>query len=183
MSSSRWPFCPLATIGIPVARDKFIVIGAGTGGLTAAAWLARSGRQVLVLEARQGPGGLASRFTVDGYTFDAGPYILLDRAGLEWAFGELGEDLSSHVTLQRLSDVYQVEIEDGPTVRIYGSLEATASELDRAWPGAGERYSQFVERTGEAYERLRPLQYTPRPGLGALLRHGALGRIPFLLQP
>src|SRR5213076_2376709 len=111
----------------------------GMGGLAAAAWLARRGRLVLVLEARQGPGGLASGFTADGHFFDGGPYILLDRMGLEWAFNELGENLSSHIALQRLDQVYQVEIEDGPTIKIYDSLQATAAELDKMWPGAGER--------------------------------------------
>jgi phytoene desaturase len=166
-----------------VASDKIIVIGAGMGGLTAAAWLAGNGRQVLVLEARQGPGGFASRFIVDGHTFDSGPYILLDRQGLEWAFGELREDLASHLNLQKVDGIYQVEREDGPTVSVFGSLEATAAELDGTWPGAGTRYARFVARMGKAYERLRPLQFTSRPGPGALLRHGALGQVPFLLRP
>jgi phytoene dehydrogenase-like protein len=30
---------------------------------------------------------------------------------------------------------------------------------------------------------LQPLQFTAKPGPGALIRHGALGRIPFLLKP
>src|SRR5438045_1752743 len=100
------------------------------GGLTAAAWLARRGRQVLVLEA---------------------------------AFHELGEELSSHITLQRVKEIYQVEIEDGPTVKVLGSIEATAAGLDKTWPGAGERYAQFVERVGKVLEDLLPLQFTAKP--------------------
>jgi phytoene dehydrogenase-like protein len=166
-----------------VASDRIIVIGAGMGGLTTAAWLARNGRQVLVLEAREEAGGLASRFTVDDSSFDAGPYILLDRHGLEWAFSELAENLASHLSLQELDDIYQVEWEDGPTIRVFGSLEATAAELDSTWPGAGKRYARFVARMGKVHERLRPLQFTSRPGPSALLRHGALGQVPFLLRP
>ncbi|MGE5571740.1 MAG: phytoene desaturase family protein [Bacteroidota bacterium] len=48
-----------------------IVIGAGMGGLSAAAFLAREGRKVLVLEKHDKPGGYVTSFTRDGYTFDA----------------------------------------------------------------------------------------------------------------
>src|SRR2546428_3831921 len=66
-----------------------VVIGAGVGGLTGALRLAGSGFEVRVLEARPESGGLASGVHYGGFDFDAGPYILLDRPGLEWAFEHL----------------------------------------------------------------------------------------------
>ncbi len=159
-----------------------VIVGAGMGGLTAAAWLARRGRRVLVLEARPGPGGLASGFEAEGLRFDAGPYLLLDRPGLEWVFRELGAELDALLPLRRVDEPYQVERENGPTVRILGSLDRTAAEMDRTWPGAGERYGRFIEAMATAYERLSPIQYDARPGPAALFRHGAWREIPFLLR-
>jgi phytoene dehydrogenase-like protein len=159
-----------------------VVVGAGMGGLAAAAWLAGRGRRVLVLEARDGPGGLASDFTAEGRRFDSGPYILLDRPGLEWVFRELGTTVESHLSLRAVEDLYEVSREDGPAVRFWGSLERTSRAMDASWPGAGGRYADFVEAIARVYERLRPLQFAARPGLGALLRHGALGQIPFLFR-
>jgi C-3',4' desaturase CrtD len=49
-----------------------VVIGAGVGGLTTAALLARDGLNVTVLEAHIHPGGCAGTFYHQGYRFDAG---------------------------------------------------------------------------------------------------------------
>ncbi len=49
-----------------------VVIGAGVGGLTTAAILARQGVDVTVLEAHVYPGGCAGTFPHRGYAFDAG---------------------------------------------------------------------------------------------------------------
>jgi C-3',4' desaturase CrtD len=51
---------------------RVIVIGAGVGGLTTAALLARSGLEVTVLEAHIYPGGCAGTFFHRGFRFDAG---------------------------------------------------------------------------------------------------------------
>ena len=87
---------------------RVVIIGAGMGGLTAALRLAQQGLSVRIIEARPEAGGLASAFEKDGFVFDAGPYILLDRPGLEWAFRSLGLELAEHVTLRRIDDVYEV---------------------------------------------------------------------------
>lgn len=49
-----------------------IVIGSGSGGLSAAAYLAHAGRRVLVVEARDAVGGHISSFTHGAYDFDIG---------------------------------------------------------------------------------------------------------------
>jgi len=159
-----------------------IVIGAGMGGLTAALRLARAGLAVRVLEARPGPGGLAAGFERDGLPFDAGPYIVLDRPGLEWAFQAVGLELGEHVSLRRINDIYEVTTPNGDRVRFQANLDATAAAFERHWPGSGLRYLRHVKTMTKIYRRLGPLQRTARPGLWDLLRSGGWRHIPFLLR-
>lgn len=75
---------------------RVIIIGAGIGGLTAAALLLKQGWQVTVLEAAAYPGGCAGTFFHKGYRFDAGATLaggfdpsgphtrLAQMLGLEW---------------------------------------------------------------------------------------------------
>ena len=54
------------------STPRVVVIGAGIGGLTTAARLARAGLAVTVLEAHVYPGGCAGTFYHKGYRFEAG---------------------------------------------------------------------------------------------------------------
>ena len=159
-----------------------VIIGSGVGGLTAAIRLAQQGCHVTVLEARDRAGGLAASVVYGGFAFDAGPYVLLDRPGLEWAFRQLEMELADRIELNRIDEVYQLDVERGQSVSVFHSLQQTASEIDHCWPGAGDRYQTFIERMDSTYQRLQPLQWLPRPNIANLMSTGAWRDVPFLLR-
>ena len=162
--------------------QRVVIIGAGIGGLSSAIRLARQGCAVTVVEARGGAGGLAAGFEIEGFRFDAGPYVLLDRPGLEWAFRQLGIDPAEQLSMQRIPEVYQVDDGSGHKVTIYDSFEKTASEFEKHWPDASDAYRRFIDWTAATYQRLQPMQWKSRPGVMDILRNGAWRDVPFVLS-
>jgi phytoene dehydrogenase-like protein len=166
-----------------LSATRIVVVGAGMGGLAAALRLARRGYAVRVMEARSEPGGLASRFESDGFAFDAGPYVLLDRPGLEWALRCLDGTLLESLDLSPIPDVYEVSRSGELPVRILSSLDETVAGLEAGWPGSGQPYRRFITRMAATHRSLQPLLRVSQPGPMDLLRSGAWKGVPFLLRP
>jgi len=78
-----------------MAEKKYnsIVVGGGMAGLTSAAYLAKNGRSVLLIEKNPECGGLVSTFSRDGFRFEAG-IRALENAGIIFPMlKELGIEL------------------------------------------------------------------------------------------
>ena len=162
---------------------KVVVAGAGMGGLSVALGLAQRGHTVTIVEPREVPGGLAAGFSAGGFDYDGGPYILLDRPGLAWAFGKLGLSLDA-LALARVPHLYSVTFDDGKRVDFFASLDETAETMGRAFgPEAGTRYRAFVGRMHAIHDRARPLLLQSHPTPLDLLRSGSWRDAAFLLRP
>lgn len=57
--------------GKTIDNYDVVVIGAGNGGLSAAAYMAQHGKRVLVLEQHNAPGGCATSFVRGRFEFEA----------------------------------------------------------------------------------------------------------------
>ncbi len=90
-----------------------VVVGAGLSGLSAAIHLAARGREVVVVEARDGPGGCCGSASLGPYRFDTGPSVLTMPDVLADTLGAAGEDIEDSLPLRRLDPFYRMTFHDG----------------------------------------------------------------------
>lgn len=83
-----------------MADARVIVIGAGVGGMVAAALLAARGSSVTLIEAQPRPGGKLRAIPVGGHAVDAGPTVFTMRDVIEGVFADCGARLSEFVTMR-----------------------------------------------------------------------------------
>lgn len=100
-----------------------IIVGAGMAGLTAAAYLSRARKKVLLIEKNKECGGLVSTFEKDGFYFDAGVRALEDAGIIKPMLKDLGinlEFIKSHVSVGIENEI--LNIEDSNSLEKYRDL-------------------------------------------------------------
>ena len=128
-----------------------VIIGAGAGGLTAAAHLARAGLRVTVLEKNDRPGGRCARIERDGHTFDVGPTLLVMPGLYELEFAALGVPLRERLELQRVDPTYHLHFDDGGRLDLTCDLERMRTQLEAIEPGAFGAFLRYLEEGGRHY--------------------------------
>lgn len=135
-----------------------IVIGAGCGGVTAGALLARQGRSVLLLEQSDLVGGCASTFEKDGYRFDVGATLLELIDPLEQVFELMGTTFTDEVELHTIDPVYNVVLENGSSFSSPLSVEAAGEAIARfsaedaaSWRRFSGRFESFLDFALEGF--------------------------------
>ncbi len=128
---------------------KILVIGAGFGGLAAAAELSRLGHDVTVLEAHVYSGGSAGTFFHQGYRFDAGATLaggfapgavmdqLANQFGIDW-----GASLTSKAML--------VHLADGSTITRWTETGRWKTERMAHFGEIAEPFWEWQESTADA---------------------------------
>ncbi len=136
-----------------------MVVGAGIGGLTAAACLARGGRKILIVDRLDGPGGLAHAFHRGAYVFDPALHIT---TGFEE--GEIGDAVLR--TLGVRDQVQFVEV-DCPHAGVYPDvrfvadrgLEPLIESYARACPGRWQEIEAFLHLCNRVYLESRQIGF------------------------
>jgi phytoene desaturase len=168
---------------------RVVVIGAGLGGLSAAAHLSRDGHEVIVVERDAIPGGRAGMIREAGFSLDNGPTVLTMPNLLADAFEAAGANMADYVTINKVDPMYRAVYADGSTLLVRHGREAMAEEI-RSFANATEadaflRFCEWLEKVYRAemgsfidtnFDSVLDLVKPWRAGL-ELVRLGGFGKL------
>lgn len=125
---------------------KVVIIGAGNGGLVAAARLALAGIKVLLIEQHNLPGGFASSFVRGRFEFETSLHELADYGsvsnpgGIRVLFDKLGVDAE----FLEIPEAYRIITKDLDVVMPFG-IENFLNEIEKQVPGCRESVENFFK--------------------------------------
>lgn len=163
-----------------------IVVGSGMGGMTAAAYLAASGRRTLVLEQGDVLGGCTHVFRRKGYEFEVGVHYLGDCGRPEGNIPTIlrGVGVDKHIEFREIDpDGFDVLAFPSVTFKVPRGWDAYRDRLIETFPddaAALRRYVRIIRKLADAVDRA----LTPASARGTaamLLRAGWAA--PFAMLP
>ncbi|HUC80455.1 MAG TPA: phytoene desaturase family protein [Flavisolibacter sp.] len=150
-------------------NKRVVIIGAGFAGLSSAAFMAKAGWKVTVIEKNATAGGRAQQLHAEGFTFDMGPSWYWMPDVFDRYFEQFGKKVSDYYSLIRLSPSYRVYWNDGFTdiPAEYNELKKTFESFEA---GAGEKLDKYLHEASIKYKiGIQDLVYKPGQSLTEFL--------------
>jgi UDP-galactopyranose mutase (EC 5.4.99.9) len=135
-----------------LSRESIAVVGAGFGGLSAAAHLGSTGANVTLYEKGDHVGGVAGRIVEDGFQFDTGPSWYLMPELFERFFEQFDHEAADFYELERLDPNYQVFWKDGDQAAVPADPEQAMELFESYEEGAGETLDRYLDDAKHSYE-------------------------------
>ena len=151
------------------------MVGGGHNGLVAACYLARAGRDVLVLEAADRPGGGArTEETVAGYRFDmhSVAHNIINMTVIPRQLDLAGAGLE----YQEMNPFSVAVFTDGRRVRFHRSVEATVDSIAEHSRGEAQAYADFMAKAVPVVRTILPAIQGEMPLRDVPVRLGSLVR-------
>ena len=136
---------------------KISVIGAGIGGMSAAARLAKQGHQVTVFENSDQSGGKCRTEWFGDYAFDTGPSLLTLPAVFRDLFLKTGKRIEHVLDISPVDPAFNYNFADGSKVTFPNlSNPKTYQEIEKSFGiSASNSWRQIIERSEKMWEASR----------------------------
>jgi len=129
-----------------------IIIGAGIGGLSAAAHLAQRGVKVTVVEKNQRAGGRCDHFWREDHRFDTGPTLFVMPLVFESELAALGVDMQAALHLKRVDPTYHLVFDDGQQMALTSDMERMYEQLEAIEAGSFQGFLRYVREGQRHYD-------------------------------
>ncbi len=138
-----------------------IVIGAGIGGLSAGAVLAKEGLRTLVLEQADAVGGCAGSFENLGFSFDVGACIIEVLEAHASFYERLGLSMDEYITFLPNDPLYElVDMLSGERFTVPASAEGTAEIIGRHSKADAASFLRFMREQGKLMDDFTTAVFT-----------------------
>ncbi|MBA2328284.1 MAG: FAD-dependent oxidoreductase, partial [Flavisolibacter sp.] len=139
-----------------------VIIGSGFSGLSAAAFMAKEGWNVTVVEKNETAGGRARQLKAEGFTFDMGPSWYWMPDVFERYFQQFNKNLEDYYTVERLDPSYRVYWNDGfsDIPADYNDLKSLFETFEK---GSSLQLDKYLHEAADKY-RIGMQQLVYKPG-------------------
>jgi len=150
-------------------KCSVLIIGAGFAGLSAAAFMAKAGWEVTVIEKNATAGGRAMQFKACGFTFDMGPSWYWMPDVFERFFEQFGKKIPDYYDLERLDPSYRIYWENGydDIPANYESLKELFESIEK---GSARQLDNYLSEAAHKYKiGMQQLVYKPGQSISEFL--------------
>ena len=161
--------------------SKVIVIGAGIGGMSAAARLAKAGHDVTVFEGSNRTGGKCRTKWIGNYAFDTGPSLLTLPAVYRDLFLKTGKRIEHILKIDPVDPAFEYNFADKtkitfPNLSLKGTCDSIESVLGKE---AGNQWHNLMQRAEHMWDVSRgPFVESELKSISSLIaKKGFLGNL------
>ena len=153
--------------------SKVIVIGAGIGGMSAAARLAKAGHEVTIFESSDRTGGKCQTKWLGNYAFDTGPSLLTLPAVYRDLFLKTGKRIEHVLQIDPVDPAFEYNFADEtkiifPNLSLKGTCDSIESVLGKQ---AGDEWHNLMQRAENMWDVSRgPFVESELKSITSLLR-------------
>ncbi len=134
-----------------------IIVGAGNGGLAAAAQLSSNGLNILCLEKHNIPGGFASSFVRGRFEFEASLHLIAEVGSLEKPaiLRKIFEEFNLDIEWVKIPEAFHLIIEDSNiNFTMPFGIENAISAIESVYPGSEIYTRRYLELSKEVSEAI-----------------------------